>query len=208
MFELIKDLARQKEPGPASSLTEVHFIKAIRALGEETAGRKVLSEKLSIGEGAVRTLLKRLVKNRLVSISKSGCFLTDEGKLLHAKLERLMPRILPVQESSITTGEHNVGVLVKGVARRVKRGIEQRDAAVRAGATGAVIILFKHGRLSMPGITQDLAEDYPEAANQLMELFQPADNDVIIIGGACDEQAAGNGAIAATLTLLSSETLK
>jgi DNA-binding transcriptional regulator LsrR (DeoR family) len=200
-FEIIRDLAQQKEPGPASQLTEVHFIKAISVLGERMMGRKALSEELGIGEGAVRTLLKRLVGGRLVRISRSGCSLTREGEALHKKLREVLPRILPVKKSAITTGERNIGVLVRGVARQVKRGLEQRDAAVRAGASGAVIILFRQGRLSMPGVTRDLGKDYPEAAEQVMKLFQPAEEDVIIIGGADDEEIARNGAIAAALTL-------
>jgi len=54
-----------------------------------------------------------------------------------------------------------------------RKGIEQRDSAVRAGASGAVTLIFKHRRLFMPPLDETEPKELPEIAKQLLDLFQP-----------------------------------
>jgi hypothetical protein len=84
----------------------------------------------------------------------------------------------------------------------VKSGIEQRDAAVRAGADGAVTLVVKHGELIMPPAADSKMRPKADNAKKIQETFQPQESDAIIIAGANSEQNAEEGARAAAWTLL------
>lgn len=107
-----------------------------------------------------------------------------------------------VSHSSVTVGAHNFGILVKGAANRIKSGIEQRDAAVRAGADGAVTFVIKHGELVMPPPAESMMRGQENAAKKIQEIFQPQENDAVIIAGADTERNAEEGARAAAWTLI------
>ena len=94
-----------------------------------------------------------------------------------------------------------IAPIEEAVVSKVTNGIEQRDSAVRAGASGAVTLIFRQGRLFMPPPAKIESKEWPEISRQLLELFQPEENDVIIIGGADTEEKAEQGARAASWTL-------
>jgi hypothetical protein len=86
----------------------------------------------------------------------------------------------------------------------VKRGIEQRDAAIRAGATGACTLVYRKGKLAMP---MGDREEWTPAPNDLLfedlrKIFDPTEHDVITIVSASDNGLAEHCAVAAALTLL------
>jgi hypothetical protein len=91
---------------------------------------------------------------------------------------------------------------VKGTANRVKSGIEQRDAAVRAGADGAITLVVKQGKLVMPSAAELVKRRQENVARKIQEEFRPQENDVIIIAGANSQQNAEQGARAAAWTLI------
>jgi hypothetical protein len=78
--------------------------------------------------------------------------------------------------------------------------LEQRDAAVKAGAKGATTIIFKSGRLVIPSVSDDLSRDYPKTVERLVSLLQPEENDVIVVAGADSLELAEYGAAAAIWT--------
>jgi hypothetical protein len=87
----------------------------------------------------------------------------------------------------------------------VKRGIEQRDAAVRAGATGACTLIFKDRKLMMP---MGEHEEWTLASNEslfqeIQQVLAPGNNDVITIVSASTPEMAEHCAVAAALTLIS-----
>jgi len=200
-LHLFRRMARERAAGPSPSFTELHLAKAIEVIGEEPIGRAGLSERLQLGEGATRTLIDRLQTERLITISKAGCELTKNGLSILKDLKSRFPKKLKVPKSSITVGGHNFGILARNAASKVTNGIEQRDSAVRAGASGAVTLIFQQGRLFMPPPAKIESKEWPEISRQLLELFQPEENDVIIIGGADTEEKAEQGARAASGTL-------
>lgn len=194
-------MTRERAAGPSPSFTELHLAKAIEAIGEKPVGRAGLSEKLQLGEGATRTLIDRLQTERLIKISKAGCELTRSGLSILKDLNSKFPKKMKIPASSITVGAHNFGILVKNAASKVRNGIEQRDSAVRVGASGAVTFILRQGRLFMPPPADIESKEWPEIGRQLLELFQPEENDVIIVGGADTEEKAEQGARAASWTL-------
>jgi len=86
----------------------------------------------------------------------------------------------------------------------VTYGLEQRDAAIKAGASGATTLVFSHNRLAMPGTSEDVFQNIQLIHNMLVSKLKPRENDVIIIGSADDRLTAEFGAKAAVLVLLKS----
>jgi len=200
-LHLLRRMARERAAGPSPSFRELHLAKAIEVIGEKPIGRAGLSEKLQLGEGATRTLIDRLQTERLIKISKAGCELTKNGLSILKDLKSKFPKKIKVPASSVTVDAHNFGILIKDAANKVRNGIEQRDSAVRAGASGAVTLVFQQGRLFMPPLAMIESKEWPGIARQLLELFQPEENDVIIVCGAETEEKAEQGARAASWTL-------
>lgn len=201
-LKTLKDLAEVKAAGPVPSFTQLDLARAVETIGSERIGRNKLSERLALGEGTTRTLIDRLLDAELIKISRQGCELTRGGIQILNELNARLGSRTKVSKSPITVGTHNFGILVKGAAGKVKSGIEQRDAAVRAGAVGAVTLILKHGELVMPPPTGSAMKRWPSAARQILQTFKPRENDVIIIAGADGEENAEEGARAAAWTLM------
>lgn len=162
-----------------------------------------LSKMLGLGEGTTRTIIRHLTLAKLVKPSKQGCMLTPKGLLLYERLRSKLSKTVVVNARQLSLDSASTAILVKKAAHKVKQGIEQRDAAVRSGATGACTILMKHGRLVMPQVSDDWKLDLDDPlANELMNVFQPQHEDVIIIASANDKSTADYAAIAAGLLLL------
>jgi hypothetical protein len=198
---VLKEIAGEKAAGPRPLFTQLDLARAIEVIGTEHVGRNRLSERLGLGEGTIRTLIDRLLNARLIEISRSGCELTRNGQSILNELNARFGARSKVPQSSATVGTRNFGILVKGAANRVKDGIEQRDAAVRAGAGGAVTFVVKHGDLVMPP-GEPAVRGQESATDRIQEMFQPEENDVIVIAGADNDRAAEEGARAAAWTLI------
>jgi len=201
--EFLEDLSSSRAPGPAPSFSVFDVVKILRVIAEEgTIGRGKISEKSGLGEGVVRTLLRRLSKAGLVSTSRSGCSLTTEGENLWRKISETIPYLSEIDESELTFAEHNFVVQIRGVGEKVRKGLEQRDAAVRAGAKGAVTMVYRNKKLALPGLTDDISYSFPKAYGQIMSLMNLKENDVVIIACADTIENAEYGALAAAWTLI------
>ncbi len=198
----LERLLAEKAPGPAPSFSLFHVIRALELIAERSYGRLKLSEELNIGEGATRTLLKRLKEAGLVSTSKTGCQLTQKGEKLWRRHSSIFKRKVSVEKNELTLAEYNVAILINNSGDKVKCGMKQRDAAVITGAKGAVTLVYANGKLTVPCVSDDVAETYPKAYRQLMKLLRPEENDVIIIASAEAKEKAEYGALAAAWTLL------
>ncbi len=201
-LKILKELAMEKAAGPTPSFTQLDLARAIEIIGSEHIGRNKLSARLGLGEGATRTLIDRLLEAQLIRISKLGCELTRNGQSILNELNAKLGAKRKVALSSVTVGDYNFGILVKGAANRIKSGIEQRDAAVRAGAKGAVTFVVKHGELVMPHSAGSTHRRQENVARTIKETFEPDENDVIIIAGGDSEQYAEEGAMAAAWVLI------
>ena len=200
-LRVLRELAEEKAAGPRPLFTQLDLARAIEIVGTERIGRNKLSERLGMGEGTTRTLINRLLDAQLIAISRSGCALTRSGHSILNELNLMLGTRTKVFRSSVTVGTYNFGILVKGAANRIKSGIEQRDAAVRAGADGAVTLVVKHGELVMPPAESKMTTQ-ESVAKKIQEAFRPRENDAIIIAGADSQQNAEEGARAAAWTLI------
>jgi hypothetical protein len=98
----------------------------------------------------------------------------------------------------------SAAVLIRNSSTAVRRGIEQRDAAIRAGASGACTLVYWNEKLVMP---MGEREDWTLAERDslfvdLEKIFTPRNGDVITIASATSMGLAEHSAMAAALTLL------
>jgi DNA-binding PadR family transcriptional regulator len=184
--------------GPLPRFAEVHVKRALELIAEnKTIGRKQLAKKLGVGEGSMRTILNQLKKQSLITSSRGGHTLTAKGRRALGKpLEYVQ-----VDVGDLTVGEVDVATIVRGAAAKVKRGIEQRDEAIKAGADGATVLIFKAGKLQFP---DGFAKADAKKVEKLIAALRPRDGDVIIIGTGRDAVTAEAGARAAARTLCES----
>jgi predicted transcriptional regulator len=189
--------------GPRITFNEVHVIKAIMTIGKsEFVGRGKLASLLNMGQGEVRTLIRRLREEELIVIGTSGCELTNEGREEYNSIMKIVPWSANVSAERLGIGPHCWAAIVRGRSKKVRLGIEQRDAAIRAGALGAVTVIFASGRFRIPSEWTDCEKVSPGEPWESIRKFQPKEGDVVIISGADDPLTAEYGGWAGVLTLI------
>ena len=199
--QILEKIASEKAPGPTPSFTIVHLLLAVEVIAKKETGRGKLAENLGVGEGTIRTILGRLKDAGVVEISKAGCSLTERGLRLWKEYTSAFNKI-QIGQNELALAKYNFAVLVRNRAEAIGSGIEQRDAAVMAGARSATTIMVKKERMVIPSVSKDVVKDFPVAAHQLVRLLHPKENDAIVIGGSDNWRKAEYGALAAAWTLL------
>jgi predicted transcriptional regulator len=203
-LRVLYDLAKFPNAGPAPVFSHLHICGALLAIGDEgPMGRLELSRGLGIGEGTIRTIIRRLTKAGIITTGEDGCRLTRKGVTLYNRLRRKLSRVQPVDAHDLSLDRKSAAIVVKASGDLVKRGVEQRDAAIRAGATGACTLVYRNGAYLMPMGSSDSKLNPPGKLPRILDdLFAPTDNDVLIIASAPEKELAEYGAIAAALTLM------
>ncbi len=198
------DLAESGAPGPAPSFTGSHILLAFLTIaGSSYIGRQALAERSGLGEGAARTVLKRLKEEGYVDVIRSGCFLTRAGVLMSKSIESAMSAMAAVPRSDLTVGDHQAALALRGAGGRVRSGIEQRDSAIRIGASGATTYVMRSGRFTIPGGSSNCEREFPGPAwSVLKKDLSPRNDDVVILCGGQSEVRARLGALAAATTIL------
>ncbi len=196
---ILREVSEKAAPGRPPAYSEVHVLKALELIGAGAGiGRQQLSRELRLGEGTVRTLVSRLRGLGLLSVSRGGMTLTPEGQRLLTAFGEMFS-VAEFPDTQMTVGSKNFAVLVRGAGRKIRRGVEERDAAMIAGAEGATTLVYDGERLRMPGV--EIALD-PMTVDHVHESLRPGRGDVIIIGSADDFFEAEIGAKSAALKLL------
>jgi predicted transcriptional regulator len=207
LLEVIERVASKIAPGRAPSFNEAQVVKALEIIGAYgTVGRIRLSKELGLGEGATRTLLKHLKKEGLIEGSRRGITFSEYGKKLFSNLRSKISEGIEVPNSALTVGPFNMAVLVRDTAHRVRRGVEQRDTAIKAGALGATTLIFSRNKLTMPSSEEDIFKGISSVHDILVPKLDPKENDVIIIGSGENKASAEIGAKMAALKLLRFES--
>lgn len=197
----LQQIADNKAPGPSTSFSVFHVFYALELMAQEPLGRNKLAKKLGVGDGAVRTIISRLKDAGLIDTSKAGCNLTPKGSATWRQVEELFPKRIDLPKSELTTSEFNHAFLVKGCAQKVESGIDQRDAAIIAGARKAFVVVQKKGHLSIESVSENIEREYPTATKQIKTLLSPLDNDVVVVASADCALKAKQGAFGASWTL-------
>lgn len=190
--------------GPPASFERAHLLLAFITIGETgVIGRQSLAVRSGLGEGAVRTVIKKLREDGYAGTTASGCYLTTSGKRIFRSIQEKFSPIVSLNASTLTVGVFHVAMAARGAARNMKTGLEQRDAAVKIGATGASTYIIKSGKFAIPGGSSDCEKDFPgKVWSALREQLSPKNGDAVILCGASDETTAKLGALSAALTLV------
>lgn len=181
-------------------LKEALLLYALRYWGPMGRGR--LKEVLELPEGIVRGLLKKAQAKGWIKAERAGCSITETGKdALDEKIRSMrITYVSRVSGECLGIGPLCYGVLMKGAATRINKGIEQRDAAVRVGAKGAVSLVFRGGSLIIPGVCENVGLMMPEVVGAL-SAFNIQEGDLLIIAFADNHWRAIEGAFCAALSI-------
>ncbi len=200
VIQLLSKVAQRHAPSRMLSFDLVHVFKTMQMMSvSKKISRSTMMQELGLGEGSIKTLVKHLKMYGLVDNSNAGMWLTSKGETLYAKLHVSIPREMDIAKCSVALGKFNHAVLLKNMAYTIKSGIEQRDAAIKAGAVGATTLLCKNERLVLPGTGEDLMRNDQKIHSLIMEKLSPEQNDVIIIGSSQSKKIAEMAAKSAAL---------
>jgi len=203
LLEVIERVTRKIAPGPAPSFNEAHVVKALEIISKcGSVGRIRLSKEVGLGEGTTRTLLKHLKNEGITQSSRSGISFSETGKKLFSDLRSKVSEGVDVASSPLTVGSFNIAVLVRDSAQAVGSGMEQRDTAIKSGASGATTLVFSGNKLSMPACVNDISESTSSLHDEIVTKLNPNENDVIIVGSGENRKLAEIGAKMAAIKLL------
>jgi hypothetical protein len=208
-IKMLEKVTSRYAPSRVLSFDVVHVFAGLQIIEKNNniTSRNALCAGLVLGEGTVKTLVKHLKMQGLIETSNRGTRLTAKGKSICEGLLSAIPAEMSLPKCSIALSKFNYAVLVRDFGFAVGLGIEQRDAAIKMGATGATTLLFKDNKFVMPANSDDPLKKEQEIRRMLIEKLNPKEGDVIIIGSANDnEKTAELGAKnAALLTIFSHE---
>jgi len=200
IINLLSKVAQRHAPSRMLSFDLVHVFKTMQMMADnKKISRSLMMQELGLGEGSIKTLVKHLKMYNLVENSNAGMWLTSKGETLYAKLRLSIPREMDISKCSVALGKFNHAVLLKEMAYNIKSGIEQRDAAIKAGAVGATTLICKNERLVLPGTGEDLMRNDQKIHLLIMKKLEPKQNDVIIIGSSQNKKIAEMAAKSAAL---------
>ncbi len=150
----------------------------------EPLGRKMLSRILRVTEGIVRSMIIRLKRQGYITVDKTGVGITSEGRLeFQKRLEKMnIESIRDFPCEGLNIGPSSMAILIRGVL--VHRGtlcLEERDQAVRAGALGAVTIVYSNGVYTMPGVYENLEVEAPKWYKAILNTFKQPKGEACIV---------------------------
>lgn len=203
VLEMLGRVGSKIARGPAPSFNEGHVIKALEIIANQgIVGRISLSNKLELGMGTTRTVLKHLKNEGIIVSSKHGFLLSEQGKKLFSKCRCKISEAIEVPNSPLTVGPVVVAIRVSDMAHKVGRGIEQRNTAIRAGASGATTLIFSRKKITMPSKKNHVLKGVSQIQDIVVSKLNPKENDVVICGSGENKANAEIGAIMAAIKLL------
>jgi len=202
----------------------VHIILSLFIFGENPGGigRYRLKDELQIGSGTVKSLVKKLkdVSEFIVvpdEGERKGHVLTEKGHKFFSKIKKKIPLLEKADLTflkDIIIEPENVNpyfCLVKNATKKIKNGIEQRDAAIKVNGSGATCLVYNGKNIIFPSkfvnnnseeqkkINQKTLKYFTSKIEKAKVLFEK--DDVIIIGLGENPQISRLAALNAALTL-------
>lgn len=184
--------------------SEYDLVKALYLLSEKPLGRNHLIKALNLTEASTRTLMSKLKKQGFARNSTKGLVLTQKGR---KTLEKILEKVsLAVKIKNFEAGKHATAFQIHGAAKKIKLGVEQRDFAVKAGANGAIVLIYDKKKLKMPGVSY-MQRRNKKLFEEIEEKFALKKNDVVVIAFALSAKVAEEAGwrAAGTLAALSQE---
>jgi hypothetical protein len=179
----LQRVAKRLGPSRMLSFDTVHVFKTLQLIEENGhVSRDTLCKELELGEGTVKTLISHLKAQKLIESTNAGTIMTRKGKSFFSELQSSMPFETSLSKCTITLGKHNYAVLLKQMRTAVGSGVEQRDAAIKMGASGATTLLYQNSKFVIPQTNYEALKDEDQLSKQLIDNLHPHEEDVVIIG--------------------------
>jgi len=199
-----------KKRGKRKKRSEIKKLLLLWILNQEgPIGRYRLKELLDLSEheGIVREMLNDLKKENFIVAKRLGCSLTEKGKTFFADQVKVRNIVsIKTLESTILTEQPiSLGVHLRNQADKIVSTMDIRDIAVRGGASGATILLFKQDRITIPSVHPDFLSKHPSVAKNIRNSFDLSDNDVVAIIYAEDKWKGVEAAITLANTFFGSK---
>ena len=189
--------------GPPTQFKSWHLLTALLIFSEarEPIGRYQLGDKLGLGGGSVRSLVKFLRAREFIQpVKRRGHQLSSEGQQYIAELCQVLVKTAKLPQSAFTVDQFNFGCHLRNRAHLVTDGVRQRDAALRAGASGATTLVQEQDPESLVMPVEHRVSRLE--AISLLEHFSLREKDVLLIGSGPSWVVARLGTLAASITLL------
>jgi len=167
-------------------------------------GRYKLVLILGLPDGVTRGLLTKLARKGYVKTKKFvGRSLTSKGeeRLTELLANLNVHAVTEIDAGNLSLGPKNAVAHIRGGARSVRSGIEQRDAAIRAGAAGAITVIYHDGKFLLPPDGFDISERNQIITERFRKDFDLLEGDALVIGSGVDKWKAVEGVLAAAETL-------
>jgi DNA-binding MarR family transcriptional regulator len=181
---------------------ELLILWLLRAEGE--IGRYRLAKMLDVPQGIARGILTRMKRDRLITVRQhAGTRASPKGlRELAALMKREHLKLVRRSDQELLgLGSRSILFHVAQRSHQLGQGVEQRDAAIKAGATGAVTFLSDGRTLRFPGVAESLSKRNPAAFKQLKNQIKMKKGDVVLIVFAGTWWDAARGGFAAVRTL-------
>ena len=168
-----------------------HVVKTMQMMTiEKYVSRATLCRELRLGEGSVKTIISHLKKSGYASSIKSGTFLLENGWYLINEISKFVPSETSIKKSKFLPSEYNYAILLRNFADYIIDGMDQRDFAVKFGATGALTTTYHNYEFRIATSESFYLIVDKETEKTLIKHLQPKEGDVVIITFASNEITA------------------
>lgn len=147
-------------PGNITTFDKIDIMRCFLLLHEKCS-REQLKDRMQLGEGSVRGILRILKDKGYIDSSRQGHVHNKKGENVFVKLSNAVefPIICDTKFSSkflkeyfpIFAGDRVVAGKVFDYDKDLKHIHIYRDYAIKAGADGALMLVYLNGRLGLPG---------------------------------------------------------
>jgi len=190
MLTIIEEIAKPKKRGAKPSFTPIDVLLMIRIVDKYyLISRTKISKELEIGEGAIRTMVRHLKHSHIIEVIRSGIRLNSKGKDIAKILNDIILYEGFIEEKvlyKLALAKFNYLMILKKLAHKIKKGIEERDIAIKYGTQALVTLIFKQNSILFPD-GYPLGEEYAKFKEFLLKEINLSDNDVILIS--CSEKS-------------------
>lgn len=160
---------------------------------EKHVSRNELMRKLELGEGTVRTILDTLKWDGLLESSRQGHKLTLTGQSFVNNVRHYIELLNPEIEQDPFKKKKVAAIQLK-TDKLPEITFWTRDIAIKHGADGALLFIYKDKKIQLPGIENFDYKPYKD-------LFDFSEGNVMVVTFASSYRQATNAALAVVMEL-------
>ncbi len=189
--------------GPAPRYTDYDLFYVMKIIegsmsGKSRMNREELGNIADLSIGTIRSIYRKLTDLGFAETYYTGITLTVAGREM---LDALGIELLDLSHTDSAIGKYQISLLVRGVADKIHKGVEQRNDGLRAGGDGCTVIICREGRLLLPP-DWDVDGRSPALAAEIRRAGINEGDAVIIGGSDVRRRYAVSSAVSAAFALL------